>query len=180
MKKVLKITLIVIGSLFGLLLLIGIFAPEPTEEEKAARAAREAASDSIKLAKQEEKARLKLAKQAKKDSIQLVNMQELRIRDSIRREEEALREREELLAKKLNDLEINAKVKVKRFLKNNLNDPGSYDSSDWSDVVKISDETYAIRHAYRARNGFGALIKQNTVFYIDIDGNVIDTKPFQQ
>lgn len=62
---------------------------------------------------------------------------------------------------------------VKKFLKNNLKDPKSYESIEWSEVEKISTG-YRVRHKYRAKNSFGGYTVENQVFYIDNQGNIVD------
>jgi hypothetical protein len=54
--------------LFGLLLLIGIFAPEPTEEEKAARALEKEKKEALRA----EKKAAEIAKKATEDSLKIV------------------------------------------------------------------------------------------------------------
>ena len=66
---------------------------------------------------------------------------------------------------------------IESFLEKNLNDPDSYESIEWSEVIK-NDKGYVVRHKYRAKNGFGALIIQNQIFYLDFDGNILDVKEY--
>lgn len=63
---------------------------------------------------------------------------------------------------------------VKDYLKKNLKDPDSYESIEWSDVVKQSDGSFRVRHKYRAKNGFGGYVVESKVFVLDKDGNVTD------
>lgn len=65
---------------------------------------------------------------------------------------------------------------VKDYLKKNLKDPDSYESIEWSDVVKQSDGTFRVRHKYRAKNSFGGYVIENQLFVLDNNGNVIDIK----
>lgn len=60
---------------------------------------------------------------------------------------------------------------VKEYLKDNLNDPSSYDAVEWSPVVQ-SPETkdFSVRHKYRAKNAFGATILFNQIFIMDSIG----------
>lgn len=65
-------------------------------------------------------------------------------------------------------------VQVKRFLKNTLNDPDSYDPVEWGQVVKdpTNEGGYLVRHKYRARNAFGGMIMKHQIFKLDSLGNV--------
>lgn len=61
---------------------------------------------------------------------------------------------------------------VKNYLKKNLKDPDSYEGIEWSNVIKNSDETYTVRHKFRARNSFGGMVIEDWVFILDKEGNV--------
>lgn len=63
---------------------------------------------------------------------------------------------------------------VKKFLKNTLNDPDSYESVEWGNVVEdpTKEGGYLVRHKYRARNAFGGMIMKHQVFKLDSLGNV--------
>lgn len=63
-------------------------------------------------------------------------------------------------------------VQVEEYLEKNLNDPSSYQSIEWSNVIK-SGNIYLVRHKYRAKNGFGALMVYEQVFSLDSLGNVV-------
>lgn len=68
---------------------------------------------------------------------------------------------------------------VKRYLKDNLLDPDSYESIEWSAVNEMSgngDYKYWVRHKYRARNTYGGYVIENKIFYIDSNGKVINDK----
>ena len=71
--------------------------------------------------------------------------------------------------------EMDASVKqVKDYLKENLNDPNSYDSVEWSTVVQHPEtKEYIVRHKYRAKNAFGAVMSYNQLFTMDSLGVVI-------
>lgn len=71
---------------------------------------------------------------------------------------------------------------VEKYLKANLNDADSYEPMEWYNVVDISsnkdnpDTTlykYFVRHRYRAANGFGAKVINESYFYLDKEGNVL-------
>lgn len=71
----------------------------------------------------------------------------------------------------------NAVANVKEYLRNNLKDPKSYESVEWSEVVKRDDGGFKIRHKYRAKNSFGGYALENKVFFISQTGrieNVVD------
>jgi hypothetical protein len=81
--------------------------------------------------------------------------------------------------------EFDASVaQVETYLKENLNDPDSYQSISWSAVVKINDTkevgfpSYQVRHKYRAKNSFGGYVVEEKVFRMDYKGNVVDVKEF--
>ena len=69
---------------------------------------------------------------------------------------------------------------VERYLKNNLNDPDSYQSISWSAVVKLNDTketgfvSHQVRHKYRAKNSFGGYVVEEKMFKLDYQGNVVD------
>jgi len=64
---------------------------------------------------------------------------------------------------------------VKDFLKENLNDPDSYEAVTWSPVQQNPDNhDFIVRHKYRARNGFGGLMIYDQIFTLDSLGDVIN------
>lgn len=70
--------------------------------------------------------------------------------------------------------------KVERFIKNQLKDPGSYESMRWFDINPENGQRnglifdYTIRHIYTAKNSFNATIKSDQIFYLTKDGVIID------
>lgn len=68
---------------------------------------------------------------------------------------------------------------VKDYLNKNLKDPESYESIEWGAVKKTNDG-YKVSHKYRAKNSFGALVIENTVFYLNSVGNVVKTVKFEE
>lgn len=66
---------------------------------------------------------------------------------------------------------------VKDYLKDNLNDPKSYESLSWSPVSK-TDDGFMVRHKYRAKNVYGGLIIKEQVFYLNKQGVVINVVDF--
>ena len=60
---------------------------------------------------------------------------------------------------------------VEQFLDDNLRDPDSYESIDWSPVTE-TENGYYVRHKYRTRNGFGGMNIENKIFHLDKNGNV--------
>jgi hypothetical protein len=68
---------------------------------------------------------------------------------------------------------------VESYLKSNLNDPKSYQPVEWSNVVKKGN-LYCVRHKYRAKNGFGALMLYNQVFTMDSVGTVINVYDYRK
>jgi hypothetical protein len=63
---------------------------------------------------------------------------------------------------------------VERYLKQNLKDPDSYQSIEWSKVVKTDGGGFMVRHKYRAKNGFGGYTIEEQVFILDAQGNVLE------
>lgn len=77
------------------------------------------------------------------------------------------------------NIEVRVKSQVKQYLDNNLNDPNSYESVNWSKVLEVTDGynyKYKVRHIYRAKNAFGGLILENQVFRLDKDFNIVEIK----
>ena len=68
---------------------------------------------------------------------------------------------------------------VKDYLKKNLKDPNSYESIEWSNVIKQSDGSFIVRHKYRAKNSFGGYVVENKVFALDQNGNVIGSIDYE-
>lgn len=62
---------------------------------------------------------------------------------------------------------------VKEYLKENLNDPKSYESVEWSEVSQHPEtKEFIVRHKYRAKNAFGATMTYNQLFTMDSLGVV--------
>ena len=68
---------------------------------------------------------------------------------------------------------------VEEYLKENLNDPSSYQAIDWSPVQKTGGG-YAVRHKYRAKNAYGALVIANQIFFMDGTGKVIESRDYSK
>lgn len=62
---------------------------------------------------------------------------------------------------------------VERYLKANLKDPDSYQSIEWSKVVKADGGGFIVRHKYRAKNGFGGYNIEEQIFILDAQGKVL-------
>ena len=82
-------------------------------------------------------------------------------------------ERERNQAKIQNSAWDNSVYQVEKYLKQNLKDPDSYESIEWSSVVE-KDGNYQVRHKYRARNSFGGYVIENCIFILNKEGEVID------
>jgi len=73
---------------------------------------------------------------------------------------------------------------VEDYLKNNLNDPSSYSPVSWSEVFKLNDTKesgfacYQVRHKYRAKNAFGAMVLEEKLFKLDYKGEIVDVRDF--
>lgn len=66
---------------------------------------------------------------------------------------------------------------AKQALKQSLNDPDSYESVEWYQVVSQGDGTFFVKHRFRAANAFGAKILQTYGFVLDSAGNVLKIVP---
>lgn len=64
------------------------------------------------------------------------------------------------------------------WLKNNLKDYSSYESIEWSNVKQTTDKDgnniYMVKNKYRAKNSFGAYDIQESIFFIDKNGSIIN------
>lgn len=67
-------------------------------------------------------------------------------------------------------------VQVENYLRQTLNDPDSYQSVNWGKVMKRDDGGFFVRHSFRAKNAFGALILQDYVFVLDSAGQIVSAK----
>ena len=71
-------------------------------------------------------------------------------------------------------------VPVANYLKNNLNDPNSYQPIEWSRIIETDKGVYSVRHRYRAKNAFNALIVCDQVFSMDSLGNIINVQDYKR
>lgn len=63
---------------------------------------------------------------------------------------------------------------VVKFLKNRyLNDPDSYKSREWGELIKNSDGTFQVTHRFSAKNVFGGVVTETLVFCISLDGQEV-------
>lgn len=70
---------------------------------------------------------------------------------------------------------------VKGYLRDNLDNPGSYEGIEWSPVIDLgragSDRStkhrYIVRHKFTAKSKDGLTVTNNWSFYLDDFGNVI-------
>ena len=60
---------------------------------------------------------------------------------------------------------------AKKYIKSQLKDPDSYESIEWSNVVK-NDNGYCVRHKFRAKNSFGAYTVEEYIIYLNEKGTV--------
>ncbi len=71
---------------------------------------------------------------------------------------------------------------VEKYLKQNLEDPKSYESIEWSPVVKLDADDlqhkFIVRHKYRAKNSFGGYVISNQMFYLDKHGYVLKSMEY--
>lgn len=63
---------------------------------------------------------------------------------------------------------------VRDYLRKTLNDWDSYEGEGYSEPSEVADHNgktgYLIRHEYRAKNGFGAMMLKKQMFYYTADG----------
>lgn len=72
-------------------------------------------------------------------------------------------------------------AQVNAYLKNTLNDPSSYEFVNSGPVIKgglPNGATFGVRHQYRAKNAFGALILKDQVFYMDATGSIFKVEEY--
>lgn len=64
------------------------------------------------------------------------------------------------------------------YIKEHAHDAKSYESVQWDTLYLDESGTgkYFIRHKFRIKNGFGALRLTSMKFYLDADGNIVDTE----
>lgn len=70
--------------------------------------------------------------------------------------------------------EQKACIAVEKYLKQNLDDPKSYEPGAFS-IDSVSDTVFKgwkVTHEFRAKNAFGAVIKEEGVFFVDKDFKV--------
>ena len=68
---------------------------------------------------------------------------------------------------------------VERYLKNNLKDPDSYESIEWSPVTEAG-EGHIVRVKYRAKNSFGGYVVENKVFLLDSKSKVLSNSDYDK
>lgn len=64
--------------------------------------------------------------------------------------------------------ELEALTATEMLIKENLNDPDSYDRKDWQAWLQDSlSRRYRVRVTYTAKNALGGVVKQNTLAEVD-------------
>lgn len=61
---------------------------------------------------------------------------------------------------------------VRPYLRQNLNDWDSYESMGYSEPLDLGNGAYSVRHRYRAKNGFGATVINDQMFYYSADAGI--------
>ena len=69
---------------------------------------------------------------------------------------------------------------VERYLKNNLKDPDSLQTIEWSEVQKTTSGGFMVRCKYRAKNSFGGYVVSNQIFMMDSKGDVTGAMDYQR
>ncbi len=62
---------------------------------------------------------------------------------------------------------------IESFVKTHTGDPSSYESVSFGNPEQMADGTIWIKHTFRAKNGFGALVIHTYSFHIDKDGETV-------
>ncbi len=73
----------------------------------------------------------------------------------------------------------NAELAVRRYLRHNLNDWDSYESDGFFPVIEASKKDqyrYYVKHRFRAKNSFGALVLQTWSFQLNEQLEVVSTE----
>lgn len=60
-----------------------------------------------------------------------------------------------------------AEMMVKKYLDTSLSDPKSYGGINFGPLTKFENGELEIRHTYRAKNEFGAIVKKTAWFIMD-------------
>ena len=68
---------------------------------------------------------------------------------------------------------------VETWLEDNVNDPKSLEYLEWGPVQKTKLGNYSVVLKYRGKNAFGALVIQQTVFFLNNEGDVIRTESLE-
>jgi hypothetical protein len=93
----------------------------------------------------------------------------------------SVKEKYERYEKKKDGIKIENSVwdgsvrQVEKYLKSTLKDPKSYESIEWGNVVEFNDG-YKVYHKFRAKNSFGGYSIESHVFYLNLEGNVINVE----
>lgn len=76
-------------------------------------------------------------------------------------------------AKRISNRNRDAQVALRRYIRDNLRDPDSYDIIYTSKALEHSNGTFSMQHKYRAKNGFGGMNVEEKVFIFSKSGSII-------
>lgn len=99
-----------------------------------------------------------------KDDVNMV----LRIKEDVRKN----LEEQQNLPKIENSTWDGSVWQAKKYIKNNLKDPDSYEGIEWSPVQETNDG-YIVRHKFRAKNSFGGYAIEEYIITLNKKGNVV-------
>ena len=63
------------------------------------------------------------------------------------------------------DMEVNAKASIRTYMRENLNDPGSYKPEKF--LIEKTESGYIVIHEYRAKNAYGGYVLDKRIFELD-------------
>lgn len=62
---------------------------------------------------------------------------------------------------------------IKRYIKTNIADPGSYESVEWDKASRNKDGSYTVLHTFSAKNGYGGRVRRSMSFVVSSDGQTV-------
>ncbi len=65
---------------------------------------------------------------------------------------------------------------VENYIKSHINDPDSYQSITWYNVIKKGNGNFIVNHKYRAKNVFGGYIVKIQKFILNHNGVVLEVQ----
>jgi hypothetical protein len=163
-KKILKYFAISLGSVIGLFIIIGIIMAATSHDVKFKNTAEQKAYyDSTNKAEAYQH-EVELKQKTKEDSLAAITKAE---EDSVN----VVKERAERLQRNFDPWD-GSHINLVKYLKENLNDPDSYEHVD-TRYWDVSDSDIVVLMKYRAKNAFGGKILGAIKARTDINGNIL-------